>query len=122
MGLLSVLVDRATPITKSDTATRVNGQKIYESEEGTDFRCRLELPQQQESREAGRIRGVTVPTLYAPARDVEGGPVDIRGEQEIEVRSQELGTSVWMVDGDPAPLRKKRRVLGWQVTLRKVER
>jgi hypothetical protein len=43
--------------------------------------------------------------------------VEIRASDEIEVASLELGDALWRVNGDPVPIRKKRRVIGWTVPL-----
>jgi hypothetical protein len=95
---------------------------------GPLFRCRLTLPQSPESVDEaprGRRRAVrTVPTLMMDRRDSEGNDLVVTTEHRLGIFSkQQFGEGVevlFEVTADPEPIRKKRRVIGWMVTVRQV--
>lgn len=121
VSLGSVLVDRGRVVRRTATGQRVEGTVVRSDVSGEWFRCRLDLPGQQESRDDHRSRRASSPTLIAFRSDVTGQPVAITGDDRIEVVSRELGTLVLEVRGAPMPLRKRRRVIGWEVQVQEVE-
>lgn len=122
MALGSALVDRAKFVRRAPTGKRVEGTKLFHDTPGPWFRCRLQMPQQQESGEGGRRRGVTVPTLTVGRRDQDGGIIEFKGDDRIVVRSNQLATDTTLqVNGDPEPIRKRRTIIGWTVTLTRVD-
>lgn len=123
MGLNSALVDRARTVERRAAGRRVEGRTIYGATRGAWFRCRLELPQAAErAGDPAGVRAVQVePSLMFGVRDLEGGVLRIANNVRVEVNSVELGDSMWDVVGEPQPMRKKRRVIGFTATLRRVE-
>lgn len=123
MGLAAVLVDRARTIRK-EAGARVEGRSANVTVEGAWFKARLMLDtaEAQESVDTGRGRRATVPRpqLLYGVGDLEGGTVDVFASDQIEVFSVELGSAIWRVTGDPQPIRKKRRVIGWQAGLERL--
>ena len=121
MGLVGVLVDNARTVERRAAGQRVEGRTIYGTATGPWFKCRLTLPSALET-DAEVVRPVQiVPTVLYGIRDENGDVVILHNDVRLEVGSKELGDSVWDVVGEPEPLRKKRRVIGWQATIRRVE-
>lgn len=122
MALGSALVDRAR-IYRKAAAVKVENRTIFAQLTLAWFRCRLDLRESPEQPEGeSRVkRAVKTPQLLVGARDLEGKAIDIRATDRLEVVSPQLGTAYWEVTSDPEPLRKKRRVIGYQVTLRRLE-
>ena len=126
MGLNTALVDRARLVTAEASTERVEGTTQFASVHGEWFRCRLTIPAAQEGPDEprGYRRALSYPALLYGVVDSAGEPVVLRFNQEVEVESPRQGsTFVWKVNGDPMPITKKRRLIGWQAGLeRSVER
>jgi hypothetical protein len=122
VALGSALVDRARPLREQPTADKVEGTTQFATVPGEWFRCRLDVTTQPESPDpsGGRRRVEARPSLLYEWHDAAGLPVALTTEDRVEVASPELGTAVWLLEGDPRPLRKKRRVIGFEATLRRV--
>jgi len=95
---------------------------------GPLIRARLQLPMAPAAIEPprGRNRAVrTVPSLMLFARDVEGNEVHVTTEHHLGIFSREqFGEGVevlFKVTADAEPIRKKRRVIGWIVSVQRVE-
>jgi hypothetical protein len=123
VGLNAALVDQARTVERLAAGRRVEGRTIYGTSTGAWFRCRLQLPPAGER--TGDTAGVRAvqrePTLMLGVKDTQGEPLALRNNMRVEVNSRELGRSTWDVVGDPEPMRKKRRVIGFVATLRRVE-
>lgn len=121
MALGAVLVDRARVVDKVGT-TKVQGRTQFNPVLGTWFKARLFLPASEERADAqGRRRKVIKkPTLLCGVKDTAGGVVLVQADQMLEVASPDLGSAVWQIEGDPEPLRKKRKVIGFQATLKRI--
>jgi hypothetical protein len=128
LALGAALVDRARVYSRRQiAAVRVEGATPMHEYVGPWMKARLQLPQAPESVDQaprGRRRPVREPTLMVGIRDLEGGSVSITTEHRIGVLSKhQFGDgveSVFEVTGDPEPIRKKRRVIGWMLTVRQV--
>jgi hypothetical protein len=122
MGLGAALVDRARIVQNRETGRRVEGRTIYGQVTLPWFKARLELTQAPEGLEEGGVRPVIpAPTMLCGVRDLEGNTLELGNDVRVEVDSRELGHTVWQIVGEPAPLRKKRTLIGWQASLREVE-
>lgn len=122
MGINSVLVDQGRTLTNSSTIKRVEGTTRVTQVAGTWFRCRLFLAGGMEMTDSGgHPRTVPAPQFLYGLRDSTGQPVNLNADQRLEIESVELGTAVWQLTEDPEPLRKKRAVLGYLGTLRRVD-
>lgn len=123
MPIGSALVDKARVVERTAAGARVEGRTLRGETRGPWFRCRLTLPTspEQAAAAAGIREVVRVPTLLYDTIDESGEPVVLTNQKRLEVASPELGTVVWDVSSDPEPLRKKRRVIGFQTTLRRLE-
>lgn len=123
MGLNTALVDQARVLGLASSALRVEGTTVYEETMTAWFRARLEVgkPTGAPMEASGAQQSVKNPTLMVGVRDSAGRDITITGQDRIEVDSKQLGRETFEVVGDPEPIRKKRRVIGWTVQLRKVE-
>jgi hypothetical protein len=124
VSLNAVLVDRASVVTRQATGVRVEGRTIRADVEAPQFKCRLEVNVAQDTPDPAT--GVPVVTrttsLLYGLHDIEGNPVVLNAADRVRVVSRSMGMDeLWDVAGDPQPIRKRRRLLGWQVDLRHVE-
>lgn len=121
MGLTGVLVDRARLVERVPAGRKVEGSTIYSQVSGEWFKARLTLEQATEvTGTAGGRQVSSTPLLLLGIKDVAGDPILITNEDRVEVDSKELGRDLWDITADPEPLRKKRRLIGWQAPLRRV--
>lgn len=110
------------PPTTNTARGRASGASVFTDAEGPWFRCRLELPDVNVNPDgSGRRRVIRVPTLMYGYLDTSGDPVVLNEEARVEVDSNELGSEIWQVNGRPKPMRKKRRVIGWEVQVKRME-
>lgn len=137
MALGAVLVDRAYLIrqeaivvggeegegeeVEGTTVVEVEGSTVYEEDEGPEFKARLQIESASERTRDGVTQTDPRPMLLTAKKDSEGTELDFKPSDRIKVVSKQLGTAIWEVDGEPEPLRKKRTVIGWQLTLHRVE-
>jgi len=61
------------------------------------------------------------PSLLYTLRDEAGGLISLSPNDRVEVESVQLGNNVWLVTGDPKPIRKKRSLLGFRAELKRVD-
>lgn len=125
MSLTAVLVDRARLVRQADSGSKVGGRTTFaETEPGTWFAARLQMPTTTaEQTPTGFVskRAVFVPTLIYDVDDDENNPVEIRSTDVLEVESDDLGNARWQVTTEPQPFRKRESIIGFQVTLTRVE-
>jgi hypothetical protein len=123
MGLNVALVDRARLVTKRQAGRVVDGETLYADVYGTWFKCRLELGREGQSLDEATGERIVhrSPNLMHGFHDLVGEPVELNVEDRLEVHSRQLGDELWDVASAPQPMRKKRRVIGWEVTLSRVE-
>lgn len=124
MSLNSVLVDKARIIEKKKAGRVVDGETLYADVSGPWFKVRIQLGSEGESIDgATEERSVhRTPSMMVALRNEDGENVILTVEDRLEVVSANLPqvNTVWDVISDPQPMRKKRRVLGWNVTLHRV--
>jgi hypothetical protein len=122
MGLRSVLVDQARPVEQREAGVRVEGRTVFRPVKGEWFKCRLTLPLAiEDAPGTAGLRQVPVqPTILLGTKDVSGGAVELHNDLRLEIVSKQLGSAVWDVVGEPEPLRKKRKVIGYQATVRQI--
>ena len=126
MGLGTALVDRARVVKKEAAGARVGGRTTLAPVSGQWFKARLFLPSAGAAPDSldtqgGRRKMIKQPTLLFALRDVDREAVQVSAEFRLDVDSPELGRAVWEVRGDPEPLRKKRRVIGYYATLKRTD-
>lgn len=122
MGLGAALVDRARPLRKEPTTARVEGTTRVAWTTHEWFRARLFLggDAEGEAPQSNHKRVLRTPTLLCGRADSSGAALVIQHDDRLEVDSAQLGRAVWEVTGEPEPLRKRRTVIGYQLTLRRV--
>lgn len=124
MALAGALVDKGRCISNQALPQRVEGTTQMTPVATAWFKCRLSLPKGTEPADptaSDRRRYVRQPELLVGHRDKDGHPIDIKGKDRIEVDSRQFGNLHFEVVGDPEPLRKKRRVIGWVLTLERAD-
>lgn len=124
MPIGTALVDRARLVTMEAATARVEGTTQLAPVYGEWFRCRLTLPGSQEGPDEprGYRRSINRPSLLYGVRDRAGQTLAIRFNHKVVVESKEQGIlSVWKVNGDPQPLRKKRSMIGWFAQLERLD-
>lgn len=79
------------------------------------FKCRLFLTQSMDQVDPAGMHtsNVSSPQVLTVARDLDGQTLVFQGDFYIEITSAQFGRAVWQMQGEPEPLRKKRRVIGW---------
>jgi len=121
MALGSALVDRAYILRKQADGRKVEGTTVFAPSESPVIRARLTLNQPGERREDGRVFTEPTPTLLLLRNDAEGNPVEIKASDRLRVESEQLGTHNYEVQGDVQPGRKRRRVICWTATLKRLD-
>ncbi len=123
MGLNVALVDRGRRLVDTPMPSRVEGTTRFETVRMPWFKCRLTLQAAPEADDAqgGRRRVPRPATLLMGRRDVDGNELAMAPTDKVEVVSKALGRYVFEVTGDPEPIRKRRKLLGWTTTLTLVE-
>jgi hypothetical protein len=123
VSLNNALVDQARVLGKAESSQRVEGTTLYVETRSPWFRARLDLGQGAGSRKAATQakQSTRSPSIMVSVKNSIGEPVLINNQDRLEVNSKELGRSVFDVVGDPEPIRKKRRVIGWTVLVSRVD-
>jgi|SRR4051812_38788448 hypothetical protein len=122
MGLNSALVDSARIARREAAGVKVEGRTRFGTVIGPWFRCRLELASRPQNREGESEvpRVVEQSTMLFGVKDTEGRVISLLATDKVQVLSPQLGVFHFEVAADPTPLRKKRRVIGWEVGLRAI--
>jgi hypothetical protein len=123
VGINTALVDRARRVANVPTGQRVEGTTIFETYHYPWFRCRLTLNPSQETSDqhGGRMRVRQAATMMCGVKDKDGGVLTIASDDRLEVDSKELGRGLYEITSDGEPIRKKKKVIGWQATLTRVD-
>ena len=120
MALGAALKDRGQIVRKETQAKRVEGRTLFVPVKRPIFKCRLEVKKVPESKDAGGVMSYTsTPLLLCGRRDKEHNLLAFEPDDYIEIESKDMPqfNGVYQVEGLAEPLRKKRRVIGWQLTL-----
>lgn len=121
MAYRSALVDKGQILRKAGTGKKVNGYTVTGVVEGELFKARLQLSSNSETTRDDKTSADVRPILNTDKKDKLGNLLAFRISDRIRVISRELGTDVWEVDGEPEPIRKKRRIIGWILQVHRVE-
>jgi hypothetical protein len=130
MALKGALKDRARIRRQEAEARRVEGRTVFHTRTYPLFRCRLEITEGNEEKDkAGEMSVEQVPMLMTDRIDAERNPLRFQPDDELEIESRDLAPSTergwnlvgrFQIDGEPEPMRKKRKVIGWQLRLKRV--
>lgn len=132
LALASALVDRARLVTTEVTPVKVEGSTVLAPPvPGPWFKARLTVPKAAalagaQGNPTGRRRVASQPNLILGVRALDGSPLPpITTDMRIQVASVTVGSTLthpieFDVAGDPEPIRKKRKVIGWDVNLKRV--
>lgn len=122
VSIAHVCVDRGRILRKEPSAVRVEGSTTFTPVPEQWFRCRLfltattDIPDPQQS----HWLSTSAPQVIAVTRDLDSEVLAFRSDQRIEIASRELGRAVWRMTGEPEPLRKRHRVIGWLLLVSRV--
>lgn len=122
MSIRHVCVDRGRLLVKEPSARRVEGSTTFVPVPGPWFRCRLfyEGAPDQTDPQGGHFKEVSEPQVLVPVTALDGSRLDFHADHRLQVNSRELGHAVWRLAGEPEPLRKRRRIIGWLLTVERV--
>lgn len=122
MALRAVCVDRARLLRKESSAVRVEGSTSFVAVPGQWFRCRLFLTQSTDAEDPskGHFSSTLAPQLLCVRRDLDGSRLHLHGDERVEINSRQFGRTLWRMQGEPQPLRKRRRVIGWLAFIERV--
>lgn len=119
------MVDRARLVSREPSKVKVEGRTQMAAVNYEWFRCRITLPPlpRTQGPNSGSARVQTKPAMLFATIDLSGDPVKLTISDTVEVRSVEQGydTVLFELDGEPQPIRKKRKVIGQEVTIRRVD-
>lgn len=119
-------MDRARVISREPSSVKVEGRTQYAAVTREWFRCRVQLPPlpvRSGPGTSGAKRTEKKPSLMFDIKDLRGDPVTVTFQDRLEVKSVEQGmdTVVFELDSDPQPIRKKRKVIGYEATMKRVD-
>jgi hypothetical protein len=120
VGLRAVLVDEGRARRPVRQPVKVDGTSITNRATSEWVRIRIDLGSGTEERPAGQpARTRRTPQLMClPTLE---GRCPFQPTDTIDVRSEQFGEFVVKVAGEAVPIRKKRRVIGWEVPLERVK-
>lgn len=123
MAFNGALVDKGRRLYREALPDKVEGSTQMANITSAWFKCRLNLPQGVETDEAtgARRRKVLRPSILIAKKNSDGELSGVKAKERIEIASAQLGTAVYEVIGDPTVLRKKRRVIGYEATIERVD-
>lgn len=115
-------VDQGRLLIKEPTAARVEGRTSFVPVPGSWFKCRLfyEGAQDQADAQQAHWKTVPAPQVMAVTHAHDGSRLVFHSDYRLQVRSHQLGDAIWRLAGEPEPLRKRRRVIGWLLTVERV--
>lgn len=122
MAILSVCVDRARIMRKEPSVERVEGTTTFEVVPEQWFKCRLFLTSTTDIPDAAQSHwlSTSAPQVLCGIRDCDGERIVLRSDQHLDIKSRQLGRALWRADGEPQPLRKKHRVIGYVLIVSRV--
>jgi hypothetical protein len=123
VSLNAALVDRARRLVDTPTPVKVEGTTQFQTLTYAWFRCRLTYNPAPESpdQQGGRVRVPRTANLLIGLRDTDGNLVQVNADDRLEVNSKQLGRAIFELTSDGQPIRKKRKLIGWQATATRVE-
>lgn len=105
------------------TPVRVEGTTQFETLHDAWFKCRFTYSPAPDSddTQGARRRVPRNGQFMCAMTDQDGNTLTITAADRLELDSKELGQAIFEVTGDPEPIRKKRRMLGWMGTVVRVD-
>jgi hypothetical protein len=126
VSIRAVCVDRARIVRLEPSVERVEGRTTFEPIPESWFRCRLtinestrtSMPRSQSALDfrARLMMGGLMTTLV----DLDGNPLTFRSDVRLDVSSQQLGRAIWRIEEEPQPIRRRRNLLGYTLTMERV--
>lgn len=124
MALARALVDRARVLRREPSPVKVEGTTQFVDTSSAWFRARLivaSIDGESGGNQPGRTRVPRTPQLLYGLRDDAGERIELHADDRVEVSSNELGSGLWNVNGEPQPLRKRVAMLGGLANLARVD-
>lgn len=122
MSIRAVCVDYGRIVRLEEALRRVEGRTTFVPVTEQWFKCRLFLNMAPDQKDQFRAHETAVPApqVLTPLTDLSGNRMVFTGDVRMDISSAELGRAIWRVNAEPQPLRKRRRVIGWLVTVERV--
>lgn len=106
---------------------RVEGRSTFEPVPQQWFRCRLSIiegsktgaPPRSDAALAFRSKLLSGQLLCITV-DLDDNPLVFRNDQRLDISSVQLGRAIWRNENEPQPLRKKRKLIGWTLSVERV--
>lgn len=119
MGLKSVLVDQCVIVRRGATGPKVAGQTPMGDVLSVPFKGRVDDPSPQELRrdQIQFIEYTRSATLMTSIKDTANVLLDIKASDKVRVLTGPYAGD-YEVMGQPEPIRKKRKMIGWEIRLR----
>jgi hypothetical protein len=117
------LRDRARVVRRESTGERVEGGYVKSVEYGPWFRCFYDTGDESETRGEGSVRRRrSGAQLVTGRRALDGTPIELKAQDEVEVDSRTHGTLRLDVTGTPERMAKGRTWIGWLAPMGKTNR
>jgi hypothetical protein len=122
MPVTSACVDRGRQIIKEPSGPRVEGRTQFTPVAGPWFKCRLFYEGAPDTTDAqgAHFKSTPAPQVLTPAVDLMGNPLVFTDDTQLQVNSMELGNTIWRMAATAEPLRKRRRIIGYILTVERV--
>lgn len=117
------LVDTARVVRNRPLPSRVDGRTAFTKVTTAWFRCRLTVGARPRTKQGNVSRSESKPKLLYGTLDSEGNTIHLTSEDAVEVVAKEISEAagLFLVDGEPEPIRKRRSLYGYEATLKRVE-
>jgi hypothetical protein len=122
MSILAVCADYGRIVRLEPSAVRIEGTTTLTPVPERWFRCRLFLEGTSDAvdPQQGHWSSDSHQQVLVPRYSQDGFRLRFRGDEYVEIRSHQLGHAVWRLLGEVQPLRRRRFVIGWFLTVGRV--
>lgn len=123
MGLKAILVDSAVITRRIASGDKVAGETPMIDQDTATFKCRVTAPTSGEINDdkIKFVQYVRSATMIVPLRYDDGVDMDIRAEDVVTVQSGPFAGK-YEVLGEPSPIRKKKKMLLYNVRLQRYDK
>jgi hypothetical protein len=122
VSITGVCVDRGRLLVQEPSVVRVEGHTTFVPVAEQWFKCRLfyEGANGQQDAQRAHWSSVPRPQVMTVLKDLDGVLLSFHDDYRVQIRSLQLGDAVWRLGGEPEPIRKKRKLIGYLLTVERV--